>query len=66
LIIFARWCPWRALWGALLFGGIEALIPQIVAVGIPLPQYFMLTTPYLATFAVMMGTGRANIRAPTS
>ena len=57
LVIFARWRPWRALWGALLFGGIEALIPQIAAVGIRLPQYFMLMTPYLATFAVMIWTG---------
>lgn len=54
LVIFARWQPWRALGGALLFGGIEALVPRISAVGIQVPQYFMLMTPYLITLAVMV------------
>jgi general nucleoside transport system permease protein len=57
LVIFARWHPWRALMGALLFGGIEALIPQIAAAGIRVPQYFMLMTPYLATLGVMVWQG---------
>ena len=57
LVIFARWYPWRALMGALLFGGIEALIPQVAAAGIRVPQYFMLMTPYLATLAVMLWQG---------
>jgi ABC-type uncharacterized transport system permease subunit len=54
LVIFARWSPWRALAGALLFGGIEALIPQLAAAGVPLPQYFVLMTPYVVTLAVMV------------
>ncbi len=57
LVIFARWHPWRALMGALLFGGIEALIPQIAAAGIRVPEYFMLMSPYLATLAVMVWQG---------
>jgi len=57
LVIFARWHPWRALLGALLFGGIEALIPQIAAAGIRVPEYFMLMTPYLATLGVMVWLG---------
>lgn len=65
LVIFARWYPWRALLGALLFGCIEALIPRIAAVGIQVPQYFVLMTPYVATLAVMIwtslsGTIRSN------
>jgi general nucleoside transport system permease protein len=60
LVIFARWNPWRALLGALLFGGIEALIPQIAAAGIGLPQYYLLMTPYLATLAVMVWQGLKN------
>lgn len=58
LVIFARWHPWRALMGALLFGAIEALIPQIAAAAIRVPQYFMLMTPYIATLAVMVWQGR--------
>ena len=64
-VIFARWQPWRALFGALLFGCIEALIPRIAAAGIQVPQYFLLMTPYLATIAVMVWAaatklGRSN------
>lgn len=54
LVIFARWSPWRALAGALLFGGIEALIPQLAASGVALPQYFVLMSPYLITLGVMI------------
>jgi ABC-type uncharacterized transport system permease subunit len=54
LVIFSRWSPWKALAGALLFGGIEALIPQLAASGVRLPQYFLLMTPYVVTLAVMV------------
>jgi len=54
LVIFARWQPWRALLGALLFGCIESLIPRIAAAGIQAPQYFMLMLPYVITLAVMV------------
>jgi ABC-type uncharacterized transport system permease subunit len=57
LVVFARWAPWPALWGALLFGCIEAVIPRIAAAGIRVPQYLMLMTPYLATIAVMVWVG---------
>jgi len=54
LVIFARWQPWRALLGAILFGCIEALIPRIAAAGFDVPRYFLQMTPYLATLAVMI------------
>jgi ABC-type uncharacterized transport system permease subunit len=57
LVVFARWAPWAALFGALLFGCIEAIIPHIAAAGIRVPQYLMMMTPYLATIAVMMWVG---------
>ncbi|MAM60275.1 ABC transporter permease [Maritimibacter sp. UBA3975] len=53
LVIFARWHPWRALAGAVLFGCIEALIPRVNAAGFAVPQYFLQMSPYLATLAVM-------------
>ena len=56
LVIFARWRPWRALIGALLFGGIESLVPRIAAAGIQAPHYFMLMAPYLVTLGVMIWT----------
>ena len=54
LVIFARWSPWKAFAGALLFGGIETLVPQLAAAGIAMPQYFVLMTPYLVTLGVMV------------
>src|SRR6266436_1364377 len=60
LVVFARWAPWPALAGALLFGCIEEVVPRIAAAGIRLPQYLVLMTPYLATIAVMMWVGARN------
>lgn len=60
LVIFARWSPWRALLGAVLFGCIEALIPQLAAAGVKLPQYFVLMTPYAVTLAVMVWVAMAK------
>jgi general nucleoside transport system permease protein len=57
LVVFARWAPWPALAGALLFGCIEGVVPRIAAAGIRVPQYLMLMTPYVATIAVMMWVG---------
>ena len=54
LVIFARWSSWKALVGALLFGCIEALIPQLAAAGVQLPQYFVMMTPYAVTLGVMV------------
>ena len=60
LVVFARWAPWPALLGALLFGCIEAVIPHIAAAGIRVPQYLMMMTPYVATIAVMMWVGATH------
>lgn len=62
LVIFARWNPLRALAGAMLFGGVEAMIPQIAAAGVRVPQYFILMAPYIATLLVMVWMGlRGNV-----
>jgi len=60
LVIFARWSPWRALAGALLFGCIEALIPQLAAAGVRLSQYFILMAPYAVTLGVMIWVALAG------
>lgn len=54
LVIFSRWRPGRALLGALLFGGIEALIPRLQAAGATVPTFILQMLPYLATFAVLI------------
>jgi simple sugar transport system permease protein len=63
LVVFARWAPWPALAGALLFGCIEAVIPRIAAAGIRVPQYLVLMTPYLATIMVMVWVGARQLGA---
>lgn len=63
LVIFARWRPWRALAGALLFGSIEALVPRVAAAGIQVPRYFMLMTPYLVTIGVMVWIATRQIKS---
>lgn len=60
LVIFARWQPWRAFLGALVFGCIEALIPRMAAIGFQVPQYFVLMLPYVATLLVMVWTSLAR------
>jgi simple sugar transport system permease protein len=60
LVVFARWKPWPALGGAILFGCVETIIPHIAAAGIRVPQYLMMMTPYLATIAVMIWVGAAQ------
>lgn len=62
LVIFARWRPWSAFAGAVLFGCIEALIPRMAAIGLQLPQYFVLMLPYVATLGVMIWTSLASDR----
>lgn len=76
LVIFSRWHPLRAIFGALLFGGMEALLPRLLAVGFDAPVYLMATLPYVLTIAVLvfssisksrrtaepMSLGRAYIR----
>jgi general nucleoside transport system permease protein len=61
LVVFARWAPWPALAGALLFGCIEAVIPHIAAAGIRVPQYIVLMTPYVATILVMVWVGARHL-----
>jgi len=60
LVIFARWRFGRAIAGAILFGCIEAIIPRIAAVGISLPQYFVLMLPYVVTLSVMVWANLSN------
>jgi ABC-type uncharacterized transport system permease subunit len=58
LVIFARWDPLRALWGALLFGGVFALQLRLQTEGLPLPYELFLALPYLVTIAALALAGR--------
>ena len=54
LVIFARWRPAFALYGALLFGAIEAVIPRVQATGADVPIYLLMMMPYVATLGVLI------------
>lgn len=70
LVIFAIWNPWRALLGAYLFGGIEALGFRLQAVGITISPFFLKMLPYLFTILVLIivtsSSNRFNMGAPAA
>lgn len=54
LVIFAVWNPSRAILGAYLFGGVEALGYRLQAVGVTVSPFFLNAMPYLLTIAVLI------------
>jgi ABC-type uncharacterized transport system permease subunit len=54
LVIFSMWNPARAIWGALLFGGINAVQFRLQAAGTNIPAGFLNMLPYLATIGVLV------------
>jgi simple sugar transport system permease protein len=58
LVIFAKWDPIRAMWGALLFGGVFALQLRLQTLGLELPFEFFLALPYVVTIIALAIAGR--------
>lgn len=54
MVIFATWDPARALFGALLFGGISALQFRLQAEGSSIPSAYLRMIPYLFTLIVLI------------
>jgi ABC-type uncharacterized transport system permease subunit len=54
LVIFAMWNPARAVFGAILFGGINAVQFRLQAAGTTIPASFLNMLPYLATITVLV------------
>ena len=54
LVIFSMWNPARAIWGALIFGGINAVQFRLQASGTNIPAAFLNMLPYLATIIVLV------------
>ena len=54
LVIFAKWNPYRALGGALLFGGADALQMRVQALGIGIPHHFLLMLPFVLTIVILV------------
>ena len=54
LVIFAAWSPYRAMWGALLFGGLSVLRYYLPISGVPTQVYNAI--PFVATALVLIFT----------
>lgn len=54
LVIFATWDPVRAVLGALLFGGINAIQFRMQAAGTTIPAPFLNMLPYIFTIVVLV------------
>ncbi len=54
LVVFAAWRPWRALAGAVLFGGCTILQLHGQILGLPLPSEALSALPYLATIVALV------------
>lgn len=61
MVIFALWNPWRAVLGALLFGGVNALQFAFEAQQVTLiPSYILRMLPYLFTIATLVVITRSK------
>ena len=65
LIIFANWNAVQVLWGALIFGGVQALQLRLQTLGFKLPYELFLSLPYLVTIFALTLAGR-NASAPSA
>jgi ABC-type uncharacterized transport system permease subunit len=54
LVIFATWDPLRAVVGAVLFGGVNAIQFRLQAAGTTIPAAFLGMLPYLFTIVVLV------------
>jgi len=54
LVIFAAWDPARAVVGALLFGGVNAIQFRLQAAGTTIPASFLGMMPYIFTIVVLV------------
>jgi simple sugar transport system permease protein len=67
LVIFSKWHPLRAIAGALLFGGAEALQLQFQARGSEISPFVLEMAPYLLTLLVLLAWGGSRrLAAPAS
>jgi len=54
LVIFARWDPYRALLGSILFGGADAIQLRLQVLGVGIPYEFFVMLPYIVTMIALL------------
>ncbi len=60
LVIFATWNPLRAIYCAIIFGGLSVMYMYVPIKGLPIPIYRMF--PYIATVIVLIITSMMQIK----
>jgi general nucleoside transport system permease protein len=62
IVIFGNWNPVQAMWGALIFGGTNALQLMLQAMGLqlPIPYETFLALPYIVTIIALVFAGRSD------
>jgi len=65
LIIFANWNAVNVIWGALIFGCVQALQLRLQTLGLKLPYELFLSLPYVVTIIALTIAGR-NATAPSA
>ena len=63
LVVFASWKPWRAFFGAYLFGGITIIQLYAQGMGVEVSAQFLSMLPYLATILVLVVISRDSAKA---
>jgi simple sugar transport system permease protein len=58
VVVFSRWDPVRAFWGALVFGGAAALQTALQTLKAPIDSELLLMLPYIATIIVLVSISR--------
>ncbi len=70
IVVFASWKPWRALFGAYLFGGMAVLQLNLQAANVKVPVELLSMSPYLITIVMLVimsaNRGRAALNAPAA
>ncbi len=56
LVIFSQWNPVRAMMGAYIFGGIDALGYRLQTIGVTFSPIYLKMLPYIITIAVLIFT----------
>ncbi len=57
MVTLSRWNALRAIGAALLFGAVEAIVPQLLSSGLAVPVYLIEMSPYLATLGYLLIAG---------
>ena len=63
LVVFASWKPWRAFFGAYLFGGITIIQLYAQGFGVEISAQFLSMLPYVATIIVLVLISREGFSA---